>query len=367
MNFQAKSSGQSQARTKATCVHRLDVDAAGAGDDRRLDPGPEPLHGREGERAGDAARRRPARRVPERGAAAAPEQGDDARIDDRVHRIGRGEHGAHQPVGHEVDAELGPAQLRRRGRRQRERIGRAGHRHRQHPEAEAQSRPQLGARIERDPGRRRGEIGAHPAPAEQRKQRRGDELQDDEGDDAAREHEAGDDHRRVDDDLDPRPAVELLRRLQVPRRRPAEGAGERGDGERIGERMGVVGRAPLHRGEGEHDRRQREHGARGEDLLRQAAPAGGVGADREPRRRGEEAALDQRRQQAGPDEDEAEPAELARADARRDQRQDDDRQHQPHRRGRVDLRQRGEQARRRRGRRHARLHAPSCLTTRRAV
>ena len=205
--------------------------------DVRLEPGPEHLHGRERKRAGHDAERRPARRVPERGARAAREQGDDARIDDRVHRIGRGEHRAHEPVGHVVGAQLGPAQAGRGGGRQGERIGRAGQRHRQHLPAEPQPRAQRRPLEQRCAPTLRRQIGEQPAPAEHGKQGRGGELQHDEGEHAARERQAGDDHRRVDDDLDARPAIELLRRLQVPGRRPAEHAGERGDRERVDDRM----------------------------------------------------------------------------------------------------------------------------------
>ena len=136
------------------------------------------LHQQEQRRPGHAAERRPAGRVPEGGARAPAEQGDDARIDQRIHRVGGGEHGADDAVGHEVDAEVGLAQLRRRGRRQGQRVGGPGDRDRQHLPAEAKAGPQGGAVEQRRARANLGEVGDQPAPAEHGEQRRGGELEE---------------------------------------------------------------------------------------------------------------------------------------------------------------------------------------------
>ncbi len=311
-------------------------------------------------RAREHAAQRPARGVAQRGAGAAREQRDDARIDHREHRIGGGEHGAHDAVGHEIQAELGLCHLHRCGGRQRERIGGAGDRHRHHRPAE----PQAGGELVRSPqlrsaGVRLGQVAPQPPPAEQRQRRRRAQLEGDVGEHAVGERPAQQQHRAVDHELDPRPSVELLRRLQVPGGGPAERAGERGDGEGVLPAMrGTAG--PLHRRDRQQHRGHAQQAARREHLPGEAPASRRIGRHRDARGGSEKAAFDDHRQQTGPHEDEAEATELFRSDPRRDHRQHDERQQEPQRGRGVHRRQRLRQPRRRNARRHV-------LTTRRAV
>ena len=326
------------------------------------------LHQQEQRRPGHAAERRPARRVPEGGPRAPAEQGDDARIDERIHRVGGGEHGAHDAVGHEVDAEVGLAQLRRRRRRQGQRVGRPGDRHRQHLPAEAQARPHRGAVEQARAGADLGEVGGQPAPAEQGEQRRGGELEDHEGEHAvsrtpSRRRSAP--RRPPTSTRDQRLSCCVACRYQVAGQPKAQASAAMATaspsgGAAPGAAQPMATKASTTAGSERASRALNTCWARRQRATGSAATASRVAAARKPpSTRVASRPAQTRMKPSRPNS--AAPMRVATSGSTTQ------RQRQPHRRRRVDLRQRGQQPRRMgnsrvRGRPHS-----SCLTTRRAV
>ena len=214
-----------------------------------------------------------------------------------------------------------------------------------------------------------GEVGDQPAPAEHGEQRRGGELEDDEGEHAAsrtpsRRRSAR--HRPPTSTRDQRLSCCVACRYQVagqPRTQAsaAIATASPSGGAAPGAAQPTATKASSTAGSESARRALNTCWARRQRAAGSAATASRVAAARKP-------PSTRVASRPGPDEDEAEPAELGRADARGHERQHQQRQRQPHRRRRVDLRQGGQQPRRGRDSRvRRRLHAPSCLTTSRAV
>ena len=328
------------------------------------------LHEQEQRRPGDAAERRPARRVPEGGARALAEQGDDARIDERIHRVGGGEHGADDPVGHEVDAEVGLAQLRRRGRRQAP----ASRRRRRSTPAASASRAagpgRSGGAVEQARALARPRRGRRPASASRARR-------------AAPRRRAGGRRTRA------RCARTPSRRRSAPRRPPTSTRDQRlsccvacryqvagqpraqasaamanaspSGGAAPGAAQPTATKASSTAGSESASRALNTCWARRQRAAGSAATASRVAAARKPPSTRVASSPAQTRMKPSRPNSSA-PMRVATSGSTTQ------RQRQPHRRRRVDLRQArsaasaGWDSRVRR-----RLHAPSCLTTRRAV